>query len=353
MRIGIYDPYLNTLGGGERYVLTIASCLSKNHQVFLFWDDKTILKKASDRFGLKFEEIKIEKNIFSKDKNFISRILKTKQFDLIIYLSDGSIPFLLSKKNILLFQFPVNWVNGKSFLTKFKFRRINNVLCYSAFVKTFLDKTFSTNSIVLPPAINDTETGKTKKENIILTVGRFTKAVNTKKQEVLIDVFKKMCDEGLLNWRFIVIGSVLPEDKSFVEDLRVRANNYPIDILDNVSFEKLNEHYKRAKIYWHAAGFGEDLKIHPERAEHFGISTVEAMNKGMVPVVINAGGQQEIIDDNENGFLWLTIEELTKKSLSLIKDEKLWAKISFNAIKKSKFYSIERFCERLNEIINK
>ena len=72
----------------------------------------------------------------------------------------------------------------------------------------------------------------------------------------------------------------------------------------------LNE-YKLAKIYWHASGFGEDLETHPEKAEHFGITTVEAMINGLVPIVIDAGGQKEIVvqdrwvfmEDQKNYFL--------------------------------------------------
>jgi len=38
MRAAIYDPYLDTLGGGERYCLTVAEILLKNGwQVDLFW----------------------------------------------------------------------------------------------------------------------------------------------------------------------------------------------------------------------------------------------------------------------------------------------------------------------------
>ena len=40
MKIGIFDPYLGTLSGGEKYMLSIASCLSKEHEVYVFWDQE-------------------------------------------------------------------------------------------------------------------------------------------------------------------------------------------------------------------------------------------------------------------------------------------------------------------------
>src|SRR3972149_574156 len=42
MKIGFFSPYLDTFGGGERYILTLASHLSKNHSVDIFWDNSTI-----------------------------------------------------------------------------------------------------------------------------------------------------------------------------------------------------------------------------------------------------------------------------------------------------------------------
>lgn len=351
MKIGIFDPYLDTLGGGEAYMLTIASCLSKRHEIYIFWDDKLILKKAHDRFLLDLSGVSLFENIFSTKHSFLKRFLVTRRFDCIFFLSDGSIPLLFAKKNILLFQFPVNWINGKNILTRAKFLKISKILCYSRYVKTFLDKAFPLKAIILSPSVNMIQEDNIKKEDVILTVGRFTKAINTKKHEVLIDAFKKMCMDGLWGWQFVVIGSVLQSDKDFVRQLVQRAKGYPIHILENISYSNLVNHYKKAKIYWHCAGWGEDLKKHPERAEHFGISTVEAMGAGAVPVVINAGGQKEIVEDQKNGFLWNSTEELIEKTNILMEDRKLWENMSSKARIRARVFNKERFCKELETIL--
>lgn len=351
MRIGIYDPYLNTLGGGEKYILAATVHLSKKHDVFVFSNDNAFIKKAKDRFNLDLSGIKLEKNIFSGNTSFLKKFLNTRRFDLILYISDGSIPFLFSGKNILLFQFPVNWVNGSALLTKLKLRKIDHVICYSNFVKKFIDKTFSIQSIILPPPVGINGSRTLKKEKIILSVGRFTKAINEKKQEVLINVFKKMCDSGLKEWKLVLIGSVLEEDKDFIKKLKEDSKGYPIEILENISFSSLSDYYKKAKIYWHAAGFGEDLEKHPEKAEHFGISTVEAMEQGLVPVVINAGAQPEIVTDKESGFLWDTEEELIKKTKILIDDKNIWEEMSKNAVKKAGVFNVKRFEDGFDKLI--
>jgi glycosyltransferase involved in cell wall biosynthesis len=350
MRIGIYDPYLDTLGGGERYILTAASCLSQKHIVDVFWSESKILPDASQKFSIDLSQVKIVPNIFSKDTSFTSRLLKTRQYDRIIFLSDGSIPWLFAKKNIILFQFPVSWVKGRSITNRLKLKNIYKTICYTEFVKQYLDKTFDTDTKILYPPV-ETFGKSDNKEKIILSVGRFTKSMNSKKQEVLIDVFKKIYKNGFKDWRLVLIGSYLPVDKDFVDDIKEKAKGYPIEVHTNASFKDLKNYYQKAKIYWHATGYGEDLQQYPERAEHFGISTVEAMSAGAVPVVINAGGQKEIVTTGVDGYLWNTLDELAVKTKILINDQKEWEKVSRNAIKRSEDFSYEHFCERLRDIL--
>ncbi len=352
MNIGIFDPYLDTLGGGEKYILEFAECLSSDNQVSLFWNvdqEEHIRRNAKERFNLSLKKINFTNNIFNSKTSLASRLLITRKYDVIFFVSDGSIPLLLSKKNILLFQFPVNWVKADSFLNRIKLKRISKVICYSNFVKKFLDKTFSINSFVLPPYV-DISFPKSKKENIILSVGRFTRGMNTKKQDILIDIFKKISFR-IKGWKLVLIGSVLPEDKDFVDFLRKKSRDYSIEVLTNVSSGELRRFYAKARIYWHASGFREDLERHPERAEHFGISTVEAMAGGAVPIVIDAGGQKEIVENNVSGFLWTSVNEFIEKTEKLISGKDLWKKMSEEAVKRSKRFSKDRFCREVKELL--
>jgi len=350
MKIGIYDPYLDTLGGGERYIFEIAKYLSLNNEVSIFWNDTSILRKVEERFGIVIENIRFENNIFSAQTPFSSRLIKTFSYDVIIYVSDGSIPPLFSKKNILLFQYPVNWVNNNLWY-KLKLKRFNNVICYSDFVKKYIDSKLAINSTVLPPSVDLIDAKNSTKENIILTVGRFTEGLNNKKHDVMIEFFKEMFDGGFKDWELILIGSILPENKSFVKKLRGMAKGYPIKILENISNKEIKEYYRKAKIYWHAAGFDEDLEKYPERAEHFGISTVEAMSAGVVPVVFNAGGQKEIVVNEESGFLWNKREELIEKTIDLTKDKNLLLKLSRAASDHAKIFGRDKFYERLKNLV--
>ncbi|HXS15197.1 MAG TPA: glycosyltransferase family 4 protein [Candidatus Saccharimonadales bacterium] len=354
MRIGIYDPYLDTLGGGEKYMLTAASVLAKKHTVSLFWDDSSILEKARSRFGLDGDTIRFAPNIFTPKYSLLQRILLTQDYDAIFYLSDGSIPLLGAKKLYLHFQFPVEWVQKPSLLSYFKIKRVNAFICNSRFTKGYIDKKFGVKSKVLYPPVERFSESSLPKENMILSVGRFQKNSEgrlVKKQDVLIDTFKKMVDRGLKDWELVLMGGVLEKDQEVVLSLKENAKGYAIRIVSNVGMGVLHTAYCKAKIYWHASGFGEDLKTHPERAEHFGISTVEAMQKGAVPVVINAGGQKEIVADGANGYLWDTQEELEKRTQKIITDTSLWGKLSLEAIKDAQNFTKDRFAEELTKLI--
>ena len=353
MRIGIYDPYLDDLGGGEKYMITLAECLSRDNSVTVFWNRQEDLRKVAERFSLDISRITLKNNIFSTQYPFFKRCLDSLSYDAIVVLSDGSIPFVLSKKLFIHFQQPFPAIKA-SLKTSLKKIRVTSFFCNSYFTKSFIDKEFKIDSKVLYPPIN-TKTKVFKKDNIILHVGRFrvinVRSDDYKKQETMIDTFKKMVDEGIKDWKLILAVGLRDDDKLKFANLQKKAKGYPVEFLINLNSDKLGNVYSRAKIYWHATGYGEDLQKYPEKAEHFGISTVEAMGSGAVPVVMNAGGQREIVEDGKSGYLWNTLEDFAEKTNSLIKEKDLWKEMSANAIKRSEIFSGNRFCKDLKAII--
>ena len=356
MKIGIFDPYLDTLSGGEKYMLSIASCLAHEHEVFIFWDKNKELevKQAANRkLGINLASVEFHKNIFNKSFPFLSRLLESKKFDAIIYLSDGSIPFIATKL-FIHFQFPVEWVNGGSIKNAFKLHFVKKVFCNSYFTKQFIDEKLGVKSEVLYPPVELHVDKNIKKESVILHVGRLhvnENGINYKKQDIMINAFKKMVDDGLRGWEFDLVVGVRNSDKEDFDKLKGMIRGYPIKLLQNISNQELWETYSKSKIYWHATGYEEDLQESPEKAEHFGISTVEAMGSGCVPVVFNAGGQKEIIENGKDGFLCDNMKDFISNTKILIGDEKLLEKMSRVSIKKSNMFAGDRFCKELRELI--
>ncbi len=353
MKIALYDPYLDALGGGEKYMLTAAECLSKKHEVSILWDDVQDIERVEERFDLDLSKVKISRNIFGPQVSFIQRLLQSRQYDVILYLSDGSIPLVLSKKLILHLQFPIEWVKS-DIKTKVKLKKVHSVICNSQFTKEFVDKKLGIASTVLYPPV-EIKRKEIPKENIILHVGRFMQTDKDgddyKKQYFMIETFKQLIDEKLADWKFVIAASVRTRDLAQFQKMQATAAGYPISFIVNATNDDLWKEYNRAKIYWHASGFGENIEKNPERAEHFGISTVEAMGAGAVPVVINAGGQKEIINDAENGVLWDTQAELKEKTLALIRDDKTLKNLSSQAQKDVQNFSKEEFCKQLDALM--
>ena len=352
MKAGIYDPYLDTLGGGERYTLTFANNLVQmGYEVDVFWHDKSIKEKIKERFGFSVDRLNFTDNLFAKDKKTRQKLMKS--YDLIFFVSDGSIPLLGAKKNILHFQVPFHGVGGRSLLNFFKLRKINLIVCNSFFTKKVIDQEYGTRSKVLYPPVDVESFKPLKKENLIINVGRFTNLMHSKRQDVLVKSFIKMCDEKkekIKGWKLVLIGAD-KEGKEYVSDLKKTAKGYPIEILTNPYFDDLKQLCGKAKIFWTAAGFGFDERKQPEKMEHFGITTVEAMASGCAPVVINKGGQKEIVEESKNGFLWGTEKQLIDKTLRLMENENDWLKISKAAQKRSLVFSKQEFYERIKKLV--
>ena len=145
--------------------------------------------------------------------------------------------------------------------------------------------------------------------------------------------------------------SDIAEHREYVESIRKLSAGHPIEVLANVPFKKLTGLFKMASIFWHASGLGEDEDAHPEKFEHFGITTVEAMSAGCIPVVINKGGQKEIITEGVDGFFFDSLQELSDITLKIIRGEVDSITIRENAYKNCHKFSNSRFEKKLLSIV--
>jgi len=345
LKIGIYNPYFDSLGGGERYVLTLAEHWSKTHDVSVFWDDKSMLGSATDRFGLNLSKVKIAPNVFAR-RLLVRKLIESSSYDLIFFLSDGSVPTTLARHNIIHFQVPFSTIP----MTLWKARRYDGVVVNSEFTKNNIDKNLSLPVTVIYPPVEIPIDKKTKKEKIILSVGRFNALYGAKKQDVLIRAFGKMAkNKKSAGWKLVLAGGCLPTDMEYVGKLQKMAEGSGIEFQINCSYKTLEVLYAKASIYWHAAGFGE---TDPVRMEHFGMTTVEAMGAGCVPIVYNAGGQPEIVTEGVNGYLWNTPDELILRTLEVMKNDAAVKKLTVNAVKTSEKFSKEIFNRQYDVLLH-
>lgn len=340
MRIGFYSPYFPMMGGGERYLLTLAKLYSDKHDVSLVMDP-TLTKRINETFGFNVSKIKVIPPKRFLSLNTWQRYIFLGSFEVFFYTTDGSVFLSASKKNYLVIQSPAHIPSGK-IVNAMKMHNWHPV-CYSNFMKDIIMTRLGRKAHVVPPAVDDGFFAKKKaeKRNIILTVGRFFPYPHNKNQEVLAQVFNSYSRKALPGWRLVIAGGLTESGSiNVVEKLKELCRNTSIELKINIGFKELLTLYKHTKIYWHAAGFGQDTLNHPERAEHFGITTLEAMAAGAVPIVYPAGGQTELVKEAENGYHWKSVLELIEKTVLLTQDEKLRTEVSLKAINSARLFSV-------------
>jgi glycosyltransferase involved in cell wall biosynthesis len=343
----IYNPYWDTLGGGEKYVATaVAAFLKAKYQPIILWHDSDILDKIQLRFGLNLEGAIVDRDLWDtfQTAKTTEKLKLSSEFDSFFWVSDGSIPLLGSKKNLLHFQVP--FTVKVSLLNKIKIKSFDHIICNSRFTKSIIDKNYSCKSNILYPPV--TLIDPDIKENVILSVGRFDNILHSKRQDILIEAFKQL---DAPDWKLVLAGGSL-NTVGQIDSLKKFIGDFAIEIVVNPTFDEIRKLYSQAKVYWHAAGYGSNLKKNPEKAEHFGIATVEAMSAGAIPVVFAGGGQLEIIRDGSDGFFWNKPEELvsiTKEIISEKKDNQITAQ---NAVKTAEKYSQERFIDEFKQYVS-
>jgi glycosyltransferase involved in cell wall biosynthesis len=352
LKIIFYSPYLHILGGGERYILSFVSYLSSKYEVTLF-ASKECIQKAKTILNIPLENIiLLPPNEFTH-KNFLQRYLFLKKYDILFYMTDGSVPLGGARNNYIIVQSPAH-MPTISLFNRFKLHRWK-IICYSQYMQNIISKNLGEKAMILNPSIDIAKFScdVNRKKNYILTVGRFFQGLHDKKQEEMIDIFIRNYRKNFNGWEFILIGGATEESsKKLIKQLRNKIKGYPVKILINIPFSQLVEYYKLSKIYWHAAGFGEDLEKHPEKAEHFGITTIEAMSAGCVPIVFGAGGQKDIIRDKHNGYFWLKEKELILHTRRLIQNQTAWTNASRFAKKDAIQFAPNNFYEKLEKIIH-
>jgi glycosyltransferase involved in cell wall biosynthesis len=346
-RVGLYDPYLDTLGGGEKHILSILEVFAqKGYKIDIFWD-KDLSKEIKNRFSLQ-----LINQLEWVDKKNLKNLWP---YDYFFYVTDGSYFFSGAKKNFVFCMVPNRKLYNLNIINRLKlhnYRFISN----SPYTTKWL-KEWSINPVTIPPFIEDelfTE-GKNKKEKTILAVGRFFSHLHSKKQDLMIETFKKLKknNKEFSDYKLILAGGLRSEDQKYFDYLKKLAEGDPSIIFKtNTKLTELYKLYGLSSYFWHFAGLGIDEKKNPDLVEHFGIAPLEAMASGCLTFCFKAGGPKELIKNNENGFLFTSPDELIAKMVKINFDKALQEKIIKNGkqfVKEN--FSFETFKNKVLKII--
>ncbi len=361
MKIGIMAPFMVTLGGGEKYVAVMAEELSAGHQVDLIIQEQISRNKVAATLGVRLAGVNLRvidagDLYFEFDPDWAreqQRAGITAEYDLFINLAND-IPFLNgAPRGLAVIQFPFNKRN----LPRFWRERLNSyrtVAVYSEYVRQWVRNYWGIEAQVLHPPVTVPESWGNK-QKIILAVGRFFPGSHNKKHLRLIRAFRELLARGHHGWQLHLAGGVEnnASDRQYLQQVAASAQGLPVVLHPNMAYQNLLRLYQAASIYWHATGWGENAQNDPERFEHFGLTTVEAMACGAVPVVINAGGQTEIVNHGFNGFLWQNGQELLDSTALLMTNKGIRARMSERARERSRAFNRSVFAGKLHWLIQK
>lgn len=320
-RVGLFDPYLDTLGGGEKHILSILEIFAEQGcELNIFWD-RDLSKEIKDRFAFKhIDNIKWQTNVFKNDPSPLKTLQTLQNFDYFFYVTDGSYFFSSAKKNFIFAMVPNKDLYKKSLINQIKLFNYK-VISNSPFTSKWL-RTWRIDSTVVLPYISEQlfQENSSKKEKIILSVGRFFPQLHSKNQEAIIETFKKLknISKEFIDFKLVLAGGLKEEDREYFNNLKkLSGNDSSITFKENVSLDGLKKLYNRTTYFWHFTGLGVDEDRNPEKVEHLGITPLEAMASECLTFCYKAGGPKELITDNENGFLFSNIEELIDKMIKV------------------------------------
>jgi len=208
-----------------------------------------------------------------------------------------------------------------------KIRRIGLVLAISHYSQTHLDRAWKIPSKLIYPACNMVQVRRDK-EDLVVTAAR---GVPEKRLELFWDVAGR-CPR----YQFVLL---LTQDPRFLEYSRNLQKAIPDNgrVVINPEKELYQETLARSKFY-----------LHLMQGEHFGITIVEAMSAGCVPIVHDSGGPKEIIGDS--GYLWQRKEDIPAL---LVMADRFQESLSDSAAKRARIFSRERFDGALGEVLGK
>ncbi|MEX2627080.1 MAG: glycosyltransferase [Ilumatobacteraceae bacterium] len=380
LRVGVYDLYWNTLGGGEQVDGTIAQVLAEDHDVTLLGPEPPDVERTRERLGVDLSACDFrrvadddEASAASADLDvfvngtYLSRAVNRAPLGY-YYVHFPQVPprrgdavrqrlcvaGVRAMRAIPVRELPLRLrevaagfdrrIVRTDFLPSY-----TRYLANSAFTAGWVERLWGVPADVLHPPVRPTVRPGAKRD-LILGLGRFFDPVHghSKKQLELVEAFVELERSGAGDgWELALVGGADAANREYALAVKRAAQGHRVSVHVNARGEVVERLLGEASLFWHAAGHGEDPERHPDRFEHFGIALVEAMAAGAVPLVFGAAGPAEIVEDGTSGRQWRTLEELVSSSTALIADPSERARLADGARVRAVSFAADRFAERL------
>lgn len=384
MKIGLYSPFMgSTMGGGEKYLGVTAETIRDafpEHRVEILSPVPVNVARYEEMLGLDLSGIDFRSTNINPGgaRRSLARLRLLRQirdltvsaqaarvtagYDLLISMVYVLPAVSRARRGVILCQFP--YARSSRFprplirrlLLGREIDDFQLVISQSEYVREWVRRLWDREAVVVNPPIDvpAAEPDWNAKQPLILSVGRFFTGGHSKRHDVLVRAFRDLVkDGGAEGWKLVLAGSLHdnPADLEYFRSVQALARGFPVEIRTDVPGAELGDLYAGASIYWHAAGYGADADGHPAELEHFGMTTAEAMARGAVPVVIDRGGQPEVLGANGSGYLWSEPAHLVARTRELIADPALRRRMGEAARARSRRFSREEFKRRMEDAL--
>jgi glycosyltransferase involved in cell wall biosynthesis len=381
VRICIHNqPHVPNLGGSEFCVAVLAEHLGKQHDIDILHEKEEMSLESLEKFyGRPLPRVRVLKvplraadqsapkwawQKHSQEKRHVAGWMEG--YDLVVSFVHGPPPICMAPAGMMVVLFPLgempdNWPDARGNLrqrlrTRFHSwswkQRMNSYqvkASISTFTRDWTRRRWGVDSGYLYPPCN-TDFRDAPKRNVILSVGRFCEM---KRQAEMMEAFASMHGHAPAGWQYRSVGPVgrNAETVGYFQKVQGIAAGGNAVALADLPRNDLTAEFEQASVFWHGAGYSKGAEFPPEQMEHFGITTVEAMAAGCVPVVINKGGQTELVEHGVSGYLWNTTDELKDFTIRLIQDDALRQRMSAAARIRARDFSKDSFARRFDALI--
>jgi GT2 family glycosyltransferase len=365
MSMAIYDHALHVIGGGQRYVATMAATLRDRFDITYIANEPVRIADLEAHYQLDLSGCRLKTLPLAfyeeRGRHWIDSGMVTEDvpnpFDAVAVESANYDVFVnanmlekvrpLSPLSVFVCHFPDS-LRGPYFAVD----GYTAIVANSRYTCTWLGKRWGLepSALVYPPV--DMEAPRVPKQPLILSVARFEPG-GSKKQRELVEAFQQLLrthPEAMRGWRLVLVGGSLPANAYLTEVLDlVRSSSAPIEVKVDAPTSEIKALYAAAEIFWHACGLDE---TRPNLVEHFGMTTVEAMQNYAAPVVINGGGQREIVEHGRSGFLFDNVAMLCDYTLTLIADVNRRREVQAEAYRRSQCFTRARFEQGITDFFD-
>lgn len=217
------------------------------------------------------------------------------------------------------------------------------LLTNSKFIEAIISKSLSRQAMVIYPPV-DVEKftplfRRRERKDLVVTVSRFRPGKN-------LEVIPKIA-KLVVTSKFVIIGPSDKASEATIKKITGLARRLgvqdKVQVLTNAPQSVLLQILSEAKVLLHTQFF-----------EAFGMSVVEAMAAGCVPIVPNIGGPWLDILEQEHGtygYSYGSLMEAAEKIDLLMKNEELRHKVSARANKRATTFTTPLFERKISQIV--